>query len=63
MLTNTLKWRKEFKADTILQEEFDTSIFNDDIGVLHKTDKEGNPVTYNFYGKINQQTVFADVNR
>ncbi|KAI8875161.1 CRAL/TRIO domain-containing protein [Backusella circina FSU 941] len=63
MLTNTLKWRKEFNADTILEEEFDTSIFNNDIGLLYKTDNEGSPVTYNFYGKIDQQTVFGDVNR
>ncbi|KAI7892884.1 CRAL-TRIO domain-containing protein [Mucor mucedo] len=63
MLINTLKWRKEFSTDTILDEEFDQDIFNETIGFLCNTDKQGRPVTYNFYGGLDQNTVFADVNR
>ncbi|KAI9243885.1 CRAL-TRIO domain-containing protein [Helicostylum pulchrum] len=63
MLIAMLKWRKEFSADTVLEEEFDTTVFNDTIGFLYRTDKEGRPVTYNFYGKLDQHVVFADVNK
>jgi hypothetical protein len=63
MLINTLKWRKEFNADTILDESFDSSIFTDHIGLLYKTDKEGRPVTYNFYGGLDQDQVFGQVDR
>ncbi|KAI9487002.1 MAG: CRAL-TRIO domain-containing protein [Benjaminiella poitrasii] len=63
MLVNMLKWRKEFKVDSILEEEFDTSIFNDSIGFLYKTDKENCPVTYNFYGGIDQGKVFGDIDK
>jgi hypothetical protein len=63
MLINTLKWRKEFSADTVLEEEFDTSIFNDSVGFLYKTDKDGRPITYNFYGGLDQNTVFASVEK
>lgn len=58
-----LKWRKEFSTDTILEEEFDTGIFNENVGLLYKTDKDGRPVTYNFYGGLDQNTVFGDVDR
>lgn len=63
MLINTLKWRKEFSADTILDEQFDDSTFGDKVGFLYKTDKQGRPVTYNFYGGINQDKVFGDVDK
>lgn len=63
MLINTLKWRKEFAADTILDEECDQSVFNETVGYLYETDKDGRPVTYNFYGELDQNTVFGDVDR
>ncbi|CAO3631207.1 unnamed protein product [Mucor fragilis] len=63
MLINTLKWRKEFSADTILDEQFDESTYGDKVGFLYKTDKEGRPVTYNFYGGIDQNKVFGDVDK
>lgn len=63
MLVNTLKWRKELNADTILDESFDTSVFTDQVGMLYKADKEGRPITYNFYGGLDQDKVFGEVNR
>lgn len=63
MLVNTLKWRKEFKTDTILEESFDDTIYTDKVGFLYKTDIEGRPVTYNFYGGLDQDKVFGDVDR
>jgi hypothetical protein len=63
MLINTLKWRKEFSADKVLDEEFDTSIFSDTVGFLYKNDKDDRPVTYNFYGGLDQNTVFENVEK
>ncbi|CEJ03061.1 hypothetical protein RMCBS344292_17052 [Rhizopus microsporus] len=59
MLTDTLIWRKSFKADDLLDESFDDSLFST-VGYLYKTDKENRPVCYNFYGDIDQSKVFAD---
>ncbi|KAI8378257.1 CRAL-TRIO domain-containing protein [Choanephora cucurbitarum] len=63
MLINTLRWRKEFSADTLLDETFDEKVYNDSLGLLYKTDKEGRPVTYNFYGDLDQEAVFGDINK
>eukprot|EP01133_Synstelium_polycarpum_P016780 gene16780-19955_t len=57
MLINTLKWRKSFNVDNIGTEEFANY---DNIGVIHKTDKEGRPVMLNFYCNIDVNTIFAD---
>ncbi|KAI9248095.1 CRAL-TRIO domain-containing protein [Sporodiniella umbellata] len=62
MLTDTLIWRKAFKADEILDERFDESLFSS-VGYLHKTDREGRPVCYNFYGDLDQEKVFGDVEK
>ncbi|CAO3702301.1 unnamed protein product [Rhizopus stolonifer] len=62
MLTDTLIWRKDFKTDEILDETFDESVFSS-VGYLYKTDKEGRPVCYNFYGELDQEKVFGDVNK
>ncbi|ORY98832.1 CRAL-TRIO domain-containing protein [Syncephalastrum racemosum] len=62
MLTNTLRWRKEFKADEILEESFDQEVFGS-VGYTYETDKDGRPVCYNFYGDLDQEKVFGDVQR
>lgn len=59
MLSDTIAWRREFKADTILEEEFDEAIFGS-VGYIHEHDKEGRPVCYNFYGDLDQEKVFGD---
>ncbi|KAG0172108.1 Non-classical phosphatidylinositol transfer protein (PITP) [Apophysomyces sp. BC1034] len=61
MLTDTLVWRKEFKTDNILDESFDDTIFGK-VGYMYQTDKEGRPVCYNFYGDLDQDKVFGDIN-
>lgn len=61
MLINMLKWRKEFSTDTILDGGFNDSIYNDNVGLLYKTDHQGRPVTYNFYGGLDQDKVFGNV--
>ncbi|KAJ2400815.1 Non-classical phosphatidylinositol transfer protein (PITP), partial [Coemansia sp. RSA 2530] len=62
MLTNTLKWRAEFKISGILDEEFPEDVFGK-VGYVHGTDGEGRPVTYNFYGSLDNKQVFGDLER
>ncbi|CAO3608298.1 unnamed protein product [Cunninghamella blakesleeana] len=62
MLINSLKWRKEFKADEILEESFDETIFGN-IGYIHGKDKLNRPVCYNFYGDLDQDKVFGDTKK
>jgi len=58
MLVDSLKWRKEFKADSILNEEFPDTFKT--IGEIHKTDKDGRPVMVNYYNNIDVNTVFGN---
>ncbi|KAJ1801369.1 Non-classical phosphatidylinositol transfer protein (PITP) [Coemansia sp. RSA 2399] len=62
MLTNTLKWRAEFGVDALLDETFPEDVFGS-VGYMHGTDKEGRPVTYNFYGNLDNKAVFGDLER
>ncbi|KAI8636008.1 CRAL-TRIO domain-containing protein [Parasitella parasitica] len=59
MLTDTLIWRKDFGADNLLDEAIDDSILGS-VSYIYKTDKQGRPVCYNFYGDIDQEKVFGD---
>ncbi|KAI9483807.1 MAG: CRAL-TRIO domain-containing protein [Benjaminiella poitrasii] len=62
MLTNTLIWRKDFRADELLDEAIDDSILGS-VSYVYKNDKEGRPVCYNFYGDLDQDKVFGDVQK
>jgi hypothetical protein len=62
-LTNTLKWRREFNADKVANEEFPADVFGR-LGILHGKSKTGEPITYNLYGEIkDNQVVFGDLDR
>lgn len=45
MLISTLKWRVEFKADDLVNEQFPEDVFGN-LGHIFGKDKEGRPVTY-----------------
>jgi hypothetical protein len=62
MLTKSIKWRIEFKADEILSETFPASIF-EKVGFIHKRDKENRPVTYNHYGGLDNKQIFGELDR
>jgi hypothetical protein len=62
MLLNTLKWRRDFKADELKSETFPDDIFGK-VGKISGKDKEGRPVTYNFYGSTDPNVVFKDVDQ
>ncbi|KAJ2448204.1 Non-classical phosphatidylinositol transfer protein (PITP) [Coemansia sp. RSA 2336] len=62
MLVNTLKWRAEFGVEGILQEKFPEDVFGN-VGYLYGQDNDGRPVTYNFYGGLDNKKVFGDLDR
>ncbi|KAJ2086977.1 Non-classical phosphatidylinositol transfer protein (PITP), partial [Coemansia sp. S100] len=62
MLTNALKWRAEFNIEGILEEEFPEDVFGK-VGFIHGNDGQGRPVTYNFYGNLDNKQVFGDLDR
>jgi len=63
MMISTLKWRKEFKADGLLTEQFPEEIFGG-VGRVFGKDKDERPVTYNVYGGNNDMAAaFSPVER
>lgn len=56
MLKNTVRWRKEFGIDTLLEEdlgnELEKAVF------MHGFDKEGHPVCYNVYGAFQNKELY-----
>ncbi|KAJ2505007.1 Non-classical phosphatidylinositol transfer protein (PITP), partial [Coemansia sp. RSA 2052] len=62
MLTNTLKWRAEFNIAGLLEEEFPEDVFGN-VGYIYGHDEQGRPVTYNFYGNLDNKQVFGDLDR
>eukprot|EP01111_Echinosteliopsis_oligospora_P019627 TRINITY_DN9581_c0_g1_i1.p1 TRINITY_DN9581_c0_g1~~TRINITY_DN9581_c0_g1_i1.p1 ORF type:complete len:406 (-),score=105.25 TRINITY_DN9581_c0_g1_i1:99-1316(-) len=55
-LLDCLRWRKEFKVDEVMTEEFPEAITS--LGFIHKHDKDGRPVMYNVYGNIDIKQAF-----
>lgn len=62
MLIDSLIWRKDFRTDHVLDEVIDESVLGS-VSYVYKTDREGRPVCYNFYGDIDQDKVFGDVEK
>ncbi|XP_077253341.1 sec14p-like phosphatidylinositol transfer family protein [Tasmannia lanceolata] len=56
MLKNTLQWRKEFKMDTILDEDFGTHLSS--VAFMNGLDREGHPVCYNIYGVFENNELY-----
>lgn len=50
MLKKTLEWRKEFKTDSILEEELGEDIIS--VAYMNGIDREGHPICYNIYGVL-----------
>ncbi|XP_010063754.2 patellin-3 [Eucalyptus grandis] len=62
MIKNTVRWRKEFGIEAILEEELGSEL--DKVVFTHGFDTEGHPVCYNVYGEFQKkdlyQSAFAD---
>ncbi|KAF1876635.1 hypothetical protein Lal_00030048 [Lupinus albus] len=64
MLLNCLTWRKEFVAETILEEDLGFKELEGIIAYMQGYDREGHPVCYNAYGmfkdKEMHERIFGD---
>ncbi|KAH7442231.1 hypothetical protein KP509_03G077900 [Ceratopteris richardii] len=56
MLKNTLMWRKEFNAESLVDEEFTKDY--ESVAYMHGYDKEGHPVCYNLYGVFQDEDLY-----
>ncbi|KAL6961969.1 hypothetical protein U1Q18_036927 [Sarracenia purpurea var. burkii] len=58
LLRNTVRWRKDFGIESLLEEELDTEL--DKIVFLHGFDKEGHTVCYNAYGEFQNKELYQN---
>jgi hypothetical protein len=59
MLKSTIRWRKEFGIDELLEQDLGF----DDLGkvvFMHGLDKEGHPVCYNVYGEFQNKELYKN---
>lgn len=57
MLKETVLWRKEFNADSLIDEQIDSTDY-DSVAYMHGCDKEGHPVCYNHYGIFQDKELY-----
>ncbi|KAG9157904.1 hypothetical protein Leryth_000081 [Lithospermum erythrorhizon] len=60
MLLKCLDWRKEFKADKILEEDLGLKELEDVVSYMHGYDKDGHPVCYNAYGVFKDKEIYEN---
>lgn len=58
MIKNTVKWRKEFGIDGLLEEDLGTEL--EKVVFTHGVDKEGHPVCYNVYGAFQDKELYQN---
>ncbi|XAR55646.1 hypothetical protein NMG60_11035780 [Bertholletia excelsa] len=58
MLKNTVRWRKEFGIESLLEEDFGTDL--EKVVFMHGFDKEGHPVCYNAYGEFQNKELYQN---
>lgn len=56
MLKKTLRWRKEFKIDSISDEEFEADLAS--AAYMGGVDREGHPICYNIFGVLEREDVY-----
>ncbi|GMH38619.1 hypothetical protein BSKO_06503 [Bryopsis sp. KO-2023] len=57
-LMRTLQWRKSFNVDQLGQEKFSKEL--ETLSYNHGRDREGRPVQYNIYSKLDPSTLLGD---
>lgn len=58
MLKNTVRWRKEFGIDALVEEDLGTDW--DKVVFSHGYDKEGHPVCYNVFGEFENKELYQN---
>ncbi|KAL8512857.1 hypothetical protein ACS0TY_019120 [Phlomoides rotata] len=56
MLKKTLQWRKDFKIDSILEEEFGADLAA--AAYMSGADREGHPICYNIFGVLDSEEIY-----
>ncbi|XP_052201909.1 patellin-4-like [Diospyros lotus] len=56
MLEKTLQWRKEFKADSILDEDLGNDLCS--VAYMSGNDREGRPICYNIFGAFDDEELY-----
>ncbi|MBA0870057.1 hypothetical protein Goshw_007321 [Gossypium schwendimanii] len=56
MLQNTIRWRKEFDIDELVEQDFGNDL--EKVVFMHGFDKEGHPVCYNVYGEFQNKELY-----
>ncbi|KAL6007762.1 hypothetical protein ACLOJK_033264 [Asimina triloba] len=56
MIKNTVRWRKEFGIDGLLEEDLGNDL--DKVVFMNGFDKEGHPVCYNVYGEFQNKELY-----
>ncbi|TYG49869.1 hypothetical protein ES288_D10G128600v1 [Gossypium darwinii] len=56
MLQNTIRWRKEFGIDELVEQDFGNDL--EKVVFMHGFDKEGHPVCYNVYGEFQNKDLY-----
>ncbi|KAK9080225.1 hypothetical protein SSX86_001901 [Deinandra increscens subsp. villosa] len=58
MLKNVVAWRKDFKIDSLLEE--DLGNVQEKVVYMHGVDKEGHPVCYNAFGEYEDKELYQE---
>ncbi|KAI8015231.1 Patellin-6 [Camellia lanceoleosa] len=61
MLLSCLSWRRDFGAETILDEELGFEELEGTVAYMYGCDREGHPVCYNDYGVFRDRDMFEKV--
>ena len=56
MMKSTIKWRKEFKIDELMEEDLGEDL--EKVVFMHGYSKEGNPVCYNVFGGFQDKELY-----
>ncbi|KAH7534088.1 hypothetical protein FEM48_Zijuj04G0200200 [Ziziphus jujuba var. spinosa] len=57
MIKNTVRWRKQFGIDELVEEELENDGL-EKVVFMHGVDKEGHPVCYNVYGEFQNKGLY-----
>ncbi|CAM8945994.1 unnamed protein product [Rhodiola kirilowii] len=58
MIQSTVRWRKEFKIDELLEEDLGSNAELNKVVFMKGFDKEGHPVCYNVYGEFQNKDLY-----
>ncbi|GLU21403.1 hypothetical protein SLE2022_375450 [Rubroshorea leprosula] len=61
MIKNTIRWRKEFGIDELIEQDLGLGDDLENVVFMHGVDKEGHPVCYNVYGEFRNKDLHRKI--